>query len=319
VTAATETSGPGVDPFRHEALLYRGDGEFVAAVSAFIRDGIAAREPTLVVVDARKIRLLREELGRDGEAVHFADMATVGHNPARIIPAWRRFVERHASAGARLRGVGEPISRRRGPDELVECQRHESLLNLAFADSTSFWLVCPYDVDALPAEVIDEARRSHPLVTGLDSNESSVAYRGLDAIRAPFTAPLPAPPREVAELKLGPSAIDAVPRAVAEYSAAAGVRTQRRIDFVVAVSELVKRSSEGGGAPVTVRLWKERGRVVCELEDGSEFDDPLSDRQLPLDGNGRGFGLWLANQLCDLVQVRTLPGRTIVRLHLAVD
>ena len=31
---------------------------------------------------------------------------------------------------------------------------------------------------------------------------------------------------------------------------------------------------------------------------------------------GSPRGLWLANQLCDLVQIRTLPAGTVVRLHM---
>ena len=66
--------------------------------------------------------------------------------------------------GRRLRGIGEPIWADRSPDELVECQRHEALLNLAFADAGDFWLLCPYDVDALDPDVIAEAHHSHPAV-----------------------------------------------------------------------------------------------------------------------------------------------------------
>ena len=56
-------------------------------------------------------------------------MAVLGHNPARIIPAWRDFADAHAGP---IRGIGEPIWPGRGADELVECQLHESLLNVAF-------------------------------------------------------------------------------------------------------------------------------------------------------------------------------------------
>jgi hypothetical protein len=46
----------------------------------------------LVLVEAAKIDRLQDALGRDAEAVTFADVAEVGANPARIIPAWRAFV-----------------------------------------------------------------------------------------------------------------------------------------------------------------------------------------------------------------------------------
>ena len=95
--------------FRHEAFLYAGRDEFLDGTAAFIRDGLAAGEPTLVVVSAEKIALLRAELGADAEQVQFADMAEVGRNPARIIPAWRDFVGERSDPGRPLRGIGEPI------------------------------------------------------------------------------------------------------------------------------------------------------------------------------------------------------------------
>jgi hypothetical protein len=65
-----------------------------------------------------------------------------------------------------------------------------------------------------------------------------------------------------------------------------------------------------------LRVWQEGDMVVCEVSDRGRLDQPLAGRSRPeLDG-GAGWGLWLANQLCDLVQLRTLPDGTIVRLHL---
>ena len=51
----------------------------------------------------------------------------------------------------------EPIWPQRTPDEVVECGRHEALLNLALPPTTPLWLMCPYDITALPRAVIDEA------------------------------------------------------------------------------------------------------------------------------------------------------------------
>ena len=61
-------------------------------------DGLAAGEPTLVMVSRQKIGALREIIGADGDRlVEYRDMEVVGANPARIIPAWNAF----AVAGAR--------------------------------------------------------------------------------------------------------------------------------------------------------------------------------------------------------------------------
>ena len=94
------------ETFRHEALLYAGEVDFLAGTLPFIREGVAADEPVLVVVSAAKIGLLRSALGGDADRVAFADMADVGANPARIIPAWRDFVAGHDVANRRARGIG---------------------------------------------------------------------------------------------------------------------------------------------------------------------------------------------------------------------
>ncbi|MBA3233977.1 MAG: MEDS domain-containing protein [Propionibacteriales bacterium] len=66
--------------------------------------------------------------------------------------------------GVRVRGIGEPVWPGRTAAELVEAQCHEALLNVAFADSGRWDLLCPYDIQALPDDVIAEALRSHPHV-----------------------------------------------------------------------------------------------------------------------------------------------------------
>src|SRR5262245_41742082 len=131
--------------------MYAGEHRLVDGVTAFLRDGIAAEEPTLVVLGAPKNAALKEALGPDAERVRFADMDAVGANPARIIPAWREFVD--ANPGQRLRGIGEPIWAARSDAGMSECHRHEGLLNVAFADTPGFWLVCPYDTTTLDAGV----------------------------------------------------------------------------------------------------------------------------------------------------------------------
>src|SRR2546423_2133316 len=139
-------------PFEHEALLYAGNEDFVDRMAAFVLEGVAAGEPVLVMVGAHKIELLRGALGADADRVRLVNMDEAGRNPARIIPAWREFATGNSEPGRALRGVGEPIWAGRSEAELVECQTHESLINLAFADADSFRLLCPYDLTTLSPE-----------------------------------------------------------------------------------------------------------------------------------------------------------------------
>lgn len=301
------------DGFHHEAVFYAGDDGFVETMSAFVGAGAESGEPTLVMVGGRKIELLRAALGAAAEQVAFADMEVVGANPARIIPAWRAFAAEQGGPGRRLRGVGEPIWAGRGPDELVECQRHEALINLAFADCDGFVLACPYDTTALGDDVIAEARRSHPCLVERDGERPSGEYTGREEIAAPFAAPLPEPVTPAHELPFGPGALPRVRRFVASHAAALNGKID---DLVMAANEAASNSLRHGGGEGVVRLWTEDGRVVCEVRDRGRIEQPLAGRVRPVGLQGGGHGLWLINQLCDLVQVRAFDDGGAVRMHM---
>jgi anti-sigma regulatory factor (Ser/Thr protein kinase) len=271
----------------------------------------------LVVVDGEKIHRIRGELGADAEAVHFADMADVGLNPARIIPAWREFVDRHSGPGRRLRGIGEPIWAGRSAAELVECQRHEALLNLAFADAEGFRLLCPYDVDALEPAVIEEAHRSHPVVVEAEGGErESNDYRPVEVVAEPFAAPLPEPPEEAAELAFGAATLDHARHFVAGQGRLAGLSEARTYDLVLAVNEVATNSVRHGGGDGRLRTWVDGDHLIAEVRDHGHIDLPLIGRERPIAGQVGGHGMWLANQLCELVQVRSFPDGSVVRLHM---
>ena len=305
-----------IDEFRHEALLYAGMADFLAGTVPFVRGGIEAGEPVLVVESAAKIARLRAELGSDAKSVVFADMADVGANPARIIPAWRDFVRKHGGDGRRLRGIGEPIWNGRTPVELIECQRHESLLNTAFATGDPWWLLCPYDTVALDPAVIDEACRSHPYVTDGEAFRPSDDYRGLDASGAPFDAPLSEPAARAHELAFQAGDLVAVRGLVYRHAEGAGLDSSQAADLVLAVNEVATNSLLHGGGKGTLRVWRDSSALTCEVRDSGRLQGPLVDRERPAPGASGPRGLWLANQLCDLVQIRTYATGTAVRLHM---
>jgi anti-sigma regulatory factor (Ser/Thr protein kinase) len=303
------------DGFRHEALLYAGDDGFIEGTLPWIRDAVAAGEPILVVVSAARIARLREELGSEAERVTFADMADVGTNPARIIPAWRAFVDAHAGQGRRLRGIGEPIWAQRSPDELVECQRHEALLNLAFAGAEAFWLLCPYDVDALDSDVIEKAHRSHPTVVAGDEARRSETYEDLGVVAAPFAEPLPEPPPGVDELPFAAGTLAVVRRLVEQRAKDAGLSAVQASDLVLVVNEAATNSVRHGGGEGVLRAWLTDDMLVFEVADAGAIADPLAGRERPGSGQSGGHGLWLCNQVCDLVQLRAFASGSVVRLH----
>ncbi len=302
--------------FVHEAFLYRDSDEFLRGMLRFIRAGIRKGEPVFVVLSAQKIGRLRDALGEDAERVLFADMAEVGANPARIIAAWREFVDAYGAGGRPIRGIGEPIWAGRSDPELAECHRHESLLNLAFADTPSFRLLCPYDVSALDPKVVEEAERTHPFVSDLESFRDSGSYRGIDSIAAPFADELGEPPARAEELVFDGDSLAEVREVVARSAEQAGVLGPRAENLVLAANEIATNSIRHGGGSGILRVWEEDGVLLCQIEDRGRIGEPLAGRLQPVLDEPGGRGLWLANQLCDLVQVRTFEDGNVVRIHM---
>ena len=302
--------------FVHEALLYCGESGFLAGTLPFLREGVEAGEPMLVVVGAAKIAALRAELDDGAEQVHFADMAEIGRNPARIIPAWRDFLDRNGGGTRPVRGIGEPIWAGRGPAELVECQRHETLLNVAFAGSGTWSLLCPYDVDALDPAVVQEAERSHPVIVEGGARRASATCRDPDTMAAPFDVPLAPPPRHVQTFTFcGPESLAGLRMTVARRAIGAGFDRAEAAELVLAVHEAASNSVRHAEGEGTLRMWSDGDVLICELRDTGHNDAPLVGRQRPTVGEPGGRGLWMANQLCDLVQLRTGSSGNVVRLH----
>ena len=106
-----------------------------------------------------------------------------------------------------------------------------------------------------------------------------------------------------------------VRRRVERLAERAGLPDPGAADLVIAASELAANSVAHGGGSGTLRSWQDDGRLLVEFEDGGSIEEPLAGRLRPQPTQQGGRGLWLANQLCDLVQIRSRPGRTTVRLQ----
>jgi anti-sigma regulatory factor (Ser/Thr protein kinase) len=296
--------------------MYEGTDGFMASVLPFVREGVARSEPILVAVDEHKIALLKDALGADAKSVQFTEMRRLGRNPSCIIPAWRQFVVDNSAAAVPMRGVGEPIWPGRGDDELEECHRHEALLNVAFDDGPAWTLMCPYDTAALRPAVVERARSTHPHLREAGDRVDSPAY--VDPYADPLGGELPAPPVHADELAFALEDLSSVRGRVDAWARASGLGGVRASDLVLAVSELAANSIRHGGGGGTVRSWRAPGQLVCEVRDGGRLEDPLAGRGLPLEDGASGRGLWLVNQLCDLVQIRVGGSGTLVRLHMAL-
>ena len=307
------------DSFRHEALFYDGKDGFLRGVLPFVREGLAIGEPTLVSVGRARSALLRDALGADAEYVRFVDMDGVGRNPARVIPAWRAFLLQHAHHPRGVRAVGEAVWPGRSKAELDECARHESLLNVAFSCGPTWRLLCPYDLEELDREVIDDALLTHPALMHEGVSRRNGAYLPLDIAPGPFNGSLPPPSADHEKLLFTRLGLGALRTLISAHAEDAGMRADTTDELVLAVNEIATNSVQYGGGGGTLRVWREPDAVVCEVRDRGFIRDPLVGRMAPPVEQYGGRGLWIVNQLCDLVQIRSAPSGTVVRVHMHAE
>jgi anti-sigma regulatory factor (Ser/Thr protein kinase) len=301
--------------FRHDTIWYRGgDGgdDFVRCVAPFVDRALTDGAPLLAALKRANGEALRSALGVDAARVSVADIEAIGRNPARIIPLWHDFANAHAPRP--VRGIGEPIWAGRSPAELDEAQRHEWLLNFAFADTPGMWIVCPYDVRALDPAVLDEARASHAMCSAEAGRGRGVSEAEFAAIA--FGGTLPEPPVAVETIPFDADGLGEVRAAAGRIARMAGLDPSRASQFALSVDEAAANSIRHGGGSGIVSLWVDDPSASAEVRDRGVLRDPLTGRHRPSPHRPGGRGLWIANQLCDLVQLRSGPGGTTVRLSI---
>jgi anti-sigma regulatory factor (Ser/Thr protein kinase) len=299
--------------FAHEALFHRGEEEFLAGVLPFIAEALEREEPVMVAVSGERCALLAGALGGDAAAVAFADMRELGANPARLIPAWQRFLDGHPPSARAVRGIGEPLWSGRSAAELDECDRHEQVVNAVFGRGRPWRMLCSYDRAALSEAALRAAELSHPLTRSQGRSIANAAFR---PAADPFAGELPAPAVEPRTLRFAAGGLADVRDAVKAWASTA-LPPARAADLVLAVNELASNSLLHGGGSGELSMWMEGSTLMCEISDGGCITAPLAGRAEPHPGQLSGRGLWMANQICDLVRIRSAPGAgTTVRVQL---
>ena len=299
--------------YRHEAFLWRGRSEYVAGLVPFVVEGLDEGETVIVGTTAEHAHWLRVELGARAANVQFVDMEHLARNPARVVPALMALLEECCGAGRPARAIGEPVWPGRSPAEVVEAQLLEAQLNLAVDPDLPFWLVCPYDADLADA-LLDDAGRSHPVLATPTSYAGSGTYRGRDHARELFIADLPELDVPDADVWVAERTLDLAAEQVTLRAAAGDLPSDKVVTLNGVVRDLVVDSVRRGARQARVRVWDEPSALVCEVFDPMVVGDLLVGRRAP--SSGRTDPVWFANQVCDLVQVRSNLRGTSVRLHL---
>jgi anti-sigma regulatory factor (Ser/Thr protein kinase) len=307
-------------PFVHRALLYRDEADMAPEACRFLVDALESGGRAVAVLAPPEADVLREALGPAAKEVQFAPardwygrLGPMFHRLAGVLEAAA------ADASGPLRVVAghpPPVARPR------EYARYEAMANVAFAPFEAE-LMCLYDASRAPEPVIADVRRTHPELT-----EAGVSARSRE-----FTDPLVFMSRSDRGLELAPAptgtaalrlssagGLSGLRRFVRDRAASYGLRGRALDDLQIAASELASNVIVHTPGPGEVRVWADRGDVVCEVSDeGPGFQDPFAGYRLPAVEAGSGRGLWLARQLCDQVTVASRPGSTVVRLHVELE
>lgn len=299
--------------YRHEAFLWRGRAEYVAGLVPFVVEGLDEGETVIVGATAEHAHWLRIELGARAAKVQFVDMDQFARNPGRIIPALVAMLAECCGPGRPARAIGEPVWSGRSPAEVAEAQLLEALLNLAIDPDLPFWLICPYDAD-VSDDLLDDAGRSHPVIATPTSYTGSGRYRGRDHARELFGADLPELDEPDADVWVAERTLDLAAEQVTLRATAGDLPSDKVVTLNGVVRDLVVDSVRRGADRARVRVWDEPSELVCEVSDPVVVGDLLIGRRAP--AGGRTDPVWFANQVCDLVQVRSNLRGTSIRLHL---
>jgi anti-sigma regulatory factor (Ser/Thr protein kinase) len=312
--AGWPAAAPGEGGFRHLALFYAGPDDYLRSAVAFLAAALDRGEPVFAAVPGPRVGLLRQALAADAGRVVFGDIATIGRNPANFIPAVGAFLDRYP--GERVSYLGEPAWPARSGVELLEAARNDALVNLAFADVPAT-ILCAYDLTSLPPEVLTDAESTHPTVVRQGTSGPSASYLGPGGIPPRCDQPLARPPGTARSVTYRAD-LRVVRDLASGYAADVGLPPDRVPDLLLAVSEVAANTLRHTTAAGTARMWHTETEIICQIDDSGWISDPLAGRVRPPFDQPRGHGLWLVNQVCDLVEVRTGEGGSSIRLHMSL-
>jgi hypothetical protein len=163
---------------RHEALVYSSADELVASTVPFVRTGLARNEDVLVVLREAGRSALREALGGDAAQVEFAADALAWYrSPEHALQGYTRYLDDRLGRGVdRVRVVAEVIwPESSATADVADWKRYEAGISAAMA-SVPVSFICVYDTQELPAGIVSDARRTHPVLRTAEGARPNARY-----------------------------------------------------------------------------------------------------------------------------------------------
>jgi MEDS: MEthanogen/methylotroph, DcmR Sensory domain len=309
---------PAEGAFQHAACVYTSDSQFLDTALPFLADGLALGEPVLAVTNPANLELLGAALGESSGDVDYAESAFFGRRPPRRVAAVYRYWKgaQGSLRSGRVRILAEPVWAGRSAREITAWTRMEAALNVTLA-TTSISMICPYDARTTGADILAGALRTHPVQVAGSAQSPSPQYADPAAFaRSCDTRPL-AQPSDGAETFDFDGDLRGLRRFIVGSADAHGVAGDRADMLVLAVSEVGAYLKDRWPTSATVRTWEQPGAVVCDFrQPGASLDDPFLGLRPAELVPGDGDGLWLANQICDWMDIRSDAGGCTIQLQI---
>lgn len=292
--------------------FYASTAEFITGVGAFIGQGLDQAEPTLIAAPGAAIRLLQQHLDGHGRQVSWADITQADANPARIISLIDAFAS--SQPGRRVRCVTQPLWHARTAEQRRETIRQRS------PDQPRLPRYPGQDPVPLrrgtPRRRRRSDRRADPSGGHPERVRPAQSWLRLGH-RAPpeCDAPLDPAPADAAVLAYRDD-LGTVRAFTAGHASKAGAAPGRAGDLIIAISELAANTYRHTAADGTLAIWATADELICQVQDTGHITNPLAGRRRRAPDAGGGQGMWVAHQLCDLVEIRSSPAGTQIRVHI---
>jgi anti-sigma regulatory factor (Ser/Thr protein kinase) len=305
----TSSAAAGQRGFRHELLLHRSINELVEFMVPMAREGVAAQEPTLLLVRPDTAEAVLHQVGpspyltvqpaltepgRPGLHVRAAPLMLAGY--ARVVHQ-------------------EPVI---PPSQWPQWRRLEAVLNLALSYHDT-WAVCAYDRGTLTEEMVADLHATHPLIAQDGSHRHNGRYQHpVDFLRQHRNAAPDPVERTAPAVELADPSPTTARATVARFAHHHRLPAGEVDNLVFATHEAVTNALMHGRPPTVLRLWARPDRVTVTVTDtgpgptdplvGLLPPDPVSSR---VPGPGPRLGLWLSHQLVDVAHRHDPDGYTI--------
>ena len=284
----------------HRHFSYREETEFLAAGGGFLRSAPPGGR-LVAVASPRRLEALREAVPGELEC-HRTD-AWFGTPPRALAALMTEGRERWWRDGVASILVEQRWAER-DRREQREWLRYEALLNVVLA-GTPTRMLCAYDAERDPADVLRAAPRTHQ---GDGYTDPAAFVAECDR------APLPVPREPLAVRRFHRGDLTSL-RAFTDQNARA-LGLVRTMPLLVSVNEVATNILKHGGGAGVLYVWSDGASVVCDLIDPAfRLADPFLGFIPPHPDRTGEAGMWAVRQLCDLVEIRSGRDGTLFRLH----